>query len=306
MPPEQKPWFALALQLRGSVIPAVLPRVLVCGLLAGVITLLHFAGVPVEWKILGGLVTNVVFSLVLGLLLVFRTNTAYERFWEGRKAWGKIVVAVRNLSRQLQVAVSEHSAEERSAKVSTLKLLGAFAIATKLRLRSEPISPDLEAILSPQQILQLQQAKNPPLTILLWIAQYLQNQHQQQSLAMDQLSAMNSSLEQMTEALTGCERILNTPIPLAYAIHLHQLLLMYCLSLPFQMVEEFTLWTAFLTMLISFILLGVEEIGQQIENPFGYDTNDLPLDQICQNLLEQIEELTNFSHPETLVIPHSG
>jgi putative membrane protein len=102
---------------------------------------------------------------------------------------------------------------------------------------------------------------------------------------------MNDLLNSLVEALTGCERILRTPIPLAYAIHLKQLLLIYCLSLPFQLVDDLHWWTAAVVALISFTLLGIEAIGIEIENPFGHDPNDLPLDEICTTMLTHLEDL---------------
>jgi putative membrane protein len=94
----------------------------------------------------------------------------------------------------------------------------------------------------------------------------------------------------MVEALTSCERILNTPMPLAYAIHLKQLMLIYCISLPFQIVNKLTWWTGPSVALISFTLLGIEGIAIEIENPFGQDSNDLPLGDICTTLLQNLED----------------
>ncbi|NET15127.1 MAG: hypothetical protein F6K08_21000, partial [Okeania sp. SIO1H6] len=101
---------------------------------------------------------------------------------------------------------------------------------------------------------------------------------------------------------TSCERIVNTPIPLAYAIHLKHLLFLYCFALPFQLVAELSWITIPATGVISFALLGIEAIGLEIENPFGYDPNDLPLDNMCNRLLWDIEELmSSDSRKEYLV-----
>ncbi|HEY9662730.1 MAG TPA: bestrophin family ion channel, partial [Allocoleopsis sp.] len=92
---KQRTWFRHAFQLRGSVIPAVLPRTLVCGVFAAVILFFHYRGLPIALSPSA----SVLFNIVLGLLLVFRTNTAYERFWEGRRLWGTLINTVRNLAR---------------------------------------------------------------------------------------------------------------------------------------------------------------------------------------------------------------
>ena len=135
MTTDNQDWFRVALQLRGSVIPSVLPRVLLCGGVGVLVSLLHKFDWFLSLPLLGSVIPNVVFNLVLGLLLVFRTNTAYDRFWEGPLAWGSLVVRIRNLARQIQVAVAEPELSERQDKATALRLLGAFVIATKLHLR---------------------------------------------------------------------------------------------------------------------------------------------------------------------------
>ncbi|MBD2188579.1 bestrophin family protein [Pseudanabaena mucicola] len=280
-------WFYIALSWRGSVVPEVLPRSILCGLFGGIVYIMHLYQIQVSLPILGSLIPNI----VLGLLLVFRTNTAYERFWEGRKAWGSLVNTVRNLSRQILVAISENEPCDRKNKIAAVKLLPAFAIALKLHLRSQPLNAELEANLSPEKFARLRSMNHPPLEIGFWISNYLQKQYRQEKLSHYQLVDMIQLLNQMVDVVGICERILKTPIPLAYSIHLKQLLLIYCLSLPFQMVDQLEWMTAPIVALISFTLLGIEEIGIQIEDPFGHDPNDLPLDNICNAMLRNIEDL---------------
>lgn len=289
---EKDGWFRLALSWKDSVLPEVFPRALLCGVFGMLVYGLHLLGIRVSLTILGSIIPN----LVLGLLLVFRTNTAYERFWEGRKAWGVLVNTVRNLSRQMLVAIAEEQPHDRSRKVAAVKMLPAFAIALKLHLRGETLNSELEANLSPAQFSRLQGMHHPPLEIAFWINRYLQDQTEQGKLNRYQLSDMIKLLDQMVDVAGICERILKTPIPLAYAIHLKQLLMIYCLSLPFQFVDQVEWLTAPLTVIISFTLLGIEEIGIQIEDPFGHDSNDLPLDNICNAMQRNIEDLVIVSH----------
>jgi ion channel-forming bestrophin family protein len=291
-------WFHIALRWKGSVVPEVLPRSLLCGLFGVVIYILHLLNIKVSLPILGSIIPNI----VLGLLLVFRTNTAYERFWEGRKAWGTLVNTVRNLSRQILVAISEQQPRDRQAKVAAVKLLPAFAIALKLHLRSEPVNAELEANLSSEQFHRLKTMNHPPLEIAFWISSYLQEQAQQDKLDRYQLSDMVQLLNYMIDVAGICERILRTPIPLAYSIHLKQLLMIYSLSLPFQMVDQLEWMTGPIVALISFTLLGIEEIGIQIEDPFGHDANDLPLDNICNSMMRNIEDLLLVSNDKESAI----
>ncbi len=251
------------------------------------VTLFHNQGMAVSWPVLGGVVP----SLVLGLLLVFRTNTSYERFWEGRKLWGTIVNTSRNLARQIWVSVET----SRQSKEQALKLIVAFAIATKQHLRQHPYDPALRHLVSPAQLDKLLEMNSPPLEIALWLGDYLQVQQLKGRINPYQLQAMTKQLNDLVDALGGCERILKTPLPIAYSIHLKQLLVMYCLALPFQVVSELNWWTVPVVSLVAFAVFGVEEIGLEIENPFGCDTNDLPLNAICHTMERNIQDLITLT-----------
>ena len=170
-------------------------------------------------------------------------------------------------------------------------MLVAFAVATKLHLRSEPSKEELKDLLSPEQYERIKTLSHAPLEIAFWIGDYMQKQYERKCLNSYQLTAMQQLLNDMVAAVTACERIRNTPMPLAYAIHLKQLLVIYCLLLPFQMVKDLGLFTAPVIALVSFTLLGIEAIGLEIENPFGHDANDLPLDALCNSIGRYIEDL---------------
>src|SRR5919199_264729 len=288
---ERFSWFKTAFQLEGSVIPVIYKQVLGCGVFGVLVSIAYLLKFPVAQPILATIVP----SIVLGLLLVFRTNTAYERFWEGRRLWGSITINSTNLARQIWVAIAEIEPEDREKKNSALRLISAFAVATKLQLRLEPINAEIEELVSQSQYAKLQTMNNPPLEIAVWISDYLQQQANRKVLDPYYLPNLQNLINSMVEGLMGCQRILKTPIPLAYAIHLKQLLLLYCLFLPFQFVKELKIWTGPIVTLISFTVFGIEAIGIEIENPFGYDANDLPLDTICASIKRNIEDLISLT-----------
>ncbi|WP_254217332.1 bestrophin family protein [Synechococcus sp. CCY 9618] len=280
-------WASTIAQIQGSILPAVLPRVLVfCGL-ATIISGLHASGFPIYLEKLGDLTTNVIYNLVLGLLVVFRTNTSYDRFWEGRKAWGALVVNIRNLAQELQVGIA--NAASSSEKQAMIRLLSAFAIATRLHLRNEDMSDELKALITPIQAQQLEISKHRPLVIIFWIRHYLQTQLSLDNINDNQLTAANTMLGSLVEGITGCERIITTPIPIAYRVFLKRLILIYCIGLPFRIVPDIAWWSIPMMAFISFLLLGVEEVGRELENPFGYHANDLPLDDICSAIINNVE-----------------
>lgn len=287
---ESRVWFRLAWRWRGSVVPAILPRVLFCAGVSLGITFLYKSGFNLALRL-----ESVVPSIVLGLLLVFRTNTAYERYWEGRKFWGTLINTVRNLARTIWVTIQENTVKDRQEKIVILRLLIAFAVATKLHLRYEPVNDELAIFMPKKWHEKLKTMNNPPLEIAFWIGDYLQQQYEKQCIDSHQLTTMFKLLDTMVDVLGGCERILKTPIPLAYSIHLKQLLLLYCLTLPFQLVDKLGWVTAPIVALISFTVFGIEAIGIEIENPFGYDHNDLPLDQICSTMKRNIEDLITLA-----------
>lgn len=288
---QQKQWFQELSRWQGSVIPVILPKVLLFMVMSVGITGLYVQGINLALPIKSGLIP----SIVLGLLLVFRTNTAYDRFWEGRKLWGSLINNVRNLSRLIWVAVQEEDHEDRLAKQQALRLLEAFAIAMKLHLRGEKVNQELVPLMSPDFYETLQHINHPPLEIAFWISDYLQQQSNRDRINPYQLNAMFQLLDDMVDTLGACERILKTPIPAAYAIHLKQLVFLYCLTLPFELVDQLVWFTAPLVGLVSFAIFGIEAIGVEIENPFGYDANDLPLDQICQTIQRNLEDLIRFT-----------
>ena len=297
---EKSSWIRLALQWRGSIAPQVFPGIFLCGGLGFFVSLLDYLGLSVSWQGFDVVISNVSYNLVLGLLLVFRTNTAYERFWEGRKAWATLTANIRNLGYLIWVAIAEAEPTDREKKVSTLRLLVAFAIATKLQLRQQPVNDELEALMTPDQVLKLKSVKSMPLQLAVWIGDYVQQQYKRNLVNPNQLTATNLLVNGLLEALTTCERILSTPIPLAYAIYLKRLLLIYCISLPFQVVNNLHWWTSPIVAILSFVLLGIEAIGTEIENPFGDDANDLPLEEICRTILNNIEDLITVNSQDKL------
>ncbi|WP_019506548.1 bestrophin family protein [Pleurocapsa sp. PCC 7319] len=292
-------WLEVAFQLEGSVVKTILPRIFIFTSCASVICLSQYMIKQPEFiSHVGDLTNNVVYNLVLGLLLVFRTNTAYERFWEGRKSLGLLVVNVRNLARFIHLSIIEEDPKDGEQKTAVLNLLGAFAVATKLQLRGEPANNELKALLSAKQSREIDSAKRMTLQVALWIGEYLQQQLKLGKIDSSQRVEMNNLLNNMVEGLSSCERISQTALPIAYRIYLKRLILIYCLCLPFNLIEKMGWWTLPVVAIVSFILLGLEEVGNELENPFLYGVNDLPVDNLCNSIISDVESIANFSSEE--------
>ncbi len=291
---NQLNWFWQTLTSESQILRAILPRTILFAALAMGVAYFHQFKPILELNVVGSLTTNVACNLVLGLLLVFRTNAAYERFCQGRQAWGILTVEIRNLSREIQITILETDEEYPSKKTTLLKLLVGFAIATKLHLRQQKITTELDEWLSPQILDQCRQAKNPPLQISLWIRNDLQQITQHQTVTPVQQMIMLNQLNRLIEGLTCCERIVATTTPPAYVNFLRKLIMIYCFLLPFSLIDQLNWWVGFAVAVIASVLLGVDEIGSQMDSPFGNDSTDLPLDEICGKIMKGVESTISF------------
>ncbi|KAJ3252819.1 hypothetical protein HDU77_004906 [Chytriomyces hyalinus] len=239
-------------------------------------------------------------GVVLSLLLSFRLSTAYDRYWEGRKFWSTIRFQTINIARHIQINIRAKSDSEKTQKGHALSLLTGFSVAVKHWLRKEflPIYDDLAPhidsmtflLANPAPISSPKDSKlaspSPqalpitciiPLDALNHLFSYILSTNQSTS----QMVAAFSSLE---DAFTQLERIGGTPIPATYAVTLDQVLVLYLLALPFQLVTVLGWSSIPATMLAALIMVGLAEISQNIENPFVETFHNLPLDSYCEHV----------------------
>ncbi|KAJ3207276.1 hypothetical protein HK099_000307 [Clydaea vesicula] len=256
-----------------------------------------------------------ILSIVIGLLLVFRTNTAYDRFWSGRGTWGDIKTYARNLGRLIWINSSGDSKRELTEKKAAINLIYAFATSLKHMLRSEDFLDyeDLAPYLAhlpeyhPEKLQNASISDSPvPLELTFHISTFINKLASAKQIDGPTQTQMVVLVNNLIACLTNLERIRNSPIPLAYSIHLKQALLLYLVSLPFQIVISSGWYTIPVMLLATFTLLGIEAVGGQIENPFGYDPADLPLDLFCDEIkmeLAFIIEKENSHLPKNWLDP---
>ncbi|KAF9360144.1 hypothetical protein BGX26_010390 [Mortierella sp. AD094] len=339
----------LMLRIKGTVILAIWWQVLLVGVFSTVVYLIDRYS---TWKINYSLSLVTVLGTVVSLLLVFRTNTAYDRYWEGRRLWSQMTLCIRNLTRAVWVCVPEAETRDLLEKKSAINLLIAFAFATKHYLRgeygydyddmiellshipkysiptsTEPMDWRNDLPTSLEHIQPQQQGKatasnisqgrlstsdvrprrhqtkkqalafdhftptNIPVELSFYIGSYIRSCAMKGKLDPGTLTLMNNALVGMVDCLTGFERILRTPIPLAYSIHLHHATWIYILALPFQLLGNMKEVMIPAVMLAAFALLGILGIGYEIENPFDDDYNDLPLDDFCQVIKAEVDTM---------------
>jgi len=224
-------------------------------------------------------------GFVLSLLLVFRTNTAYERWWEGRKLWGGFVNTSRSLSVRLAAYVDD-PATRRRLRV----LISNFFFAAKehLRLRVDINEWDSCEGVDNQA---LAQHGHVPNAILSRIMQEIAELHRNGKLTEAQLLSVNEDVRALANDLGACERIRSTPIPYSYSIFIKKIIFLYTVTLPFGLIPDFRYWTIPVAMLIFYTFASFEVIAEEIEDPFGHDANDLPTDELSVKIREQLKEI---------------
>lgn len=226
-------------------------------------------------------------GIVLGLFLVFRTNSAYDRWWEGRKLWGSFVNNTRNLSLKLNAFLSQDDTETRTWFV---KMIPNLVMSLKEHLRQGVKEEFLE---SPDAdfITNLKKVKHGPNFISSLLYQKTNDLYKKQTLSGDQLFMLDKELKEFSDIIGACERIKNTPIPYSYTMYIKQFIFIYIITLPFAFVTTSGYITVPIVVLITFVLLSVELIAEEIEDPFGKDINDLPTDELSAKIKDNVREI---------------
>lgn len=269
--------------IKGSMVRQIFYRVLTCVAWAVVVATFNWF-YPFQVNPLG----HTLIGVALGLLLVFRTNASYDRFWEGRKAWGAIVNDSRNLARSTTVLLKDDPAIASRVVHWTV----AFAAATMHRLRGDKGLGPIGIELPEDEVREALAANHVPLAVACRISEQLYLAHQEGLISDYVQMTLDQNVQRLVDSLGVCERIHLTPLPFAYVVHLRRALIVYCFTLPLVLVGPFGPFGEVLaTLLIAYTLYGVEEIGVQIEDPFGLDDNDLPLEQICSTIQANLTSL---------------
>lgn len=224
---------------------------------------------------------HAVLSLVLGWLLVFRTNTAYSRWWEARTLWGALVNACRNCA--LKVTCLGRFTEHDRHVIRDL--IGAFPVALRCHLRGE-IGTHL-----PDGVRKLAgTARHVPQAIAQHIYQIVGKAKQDGAIDGDELRVLDAELLRLMDICGGCERILKTRIVKSYRIFARQCVLIFLGTLPWGIVQDFRIWTIPLTIITAYFMLGMETVAEHVEEPFGYDEDDLDLDSLCNTIATTVDE----------------
>jgi ion channel-forming bestrophin family protein len=226
-------------------------------------------------------------GIVLGLFLVFRTNTAYDRWWEGRRLWGGLVNSTRNFAMKLNAVLSRENHEDRDWFA---KMIANFIFASKENLRTGVQFAEMDPV-SDEFLNDLKRFKHKPNRIGALMYQKVNQLYADKKITGDQLINLDKELKDFIDHLGACERIKNTPIPYSYMMYVKKFITIYIVTLPIGFVTQSGYMTIPIAVLISYVLLSVELIAEEIEDPFGRDINDLPLDDLATKIRENIREI---------------
>ncbi len=233
---------------------------------------------------------STIFSLlgiVLSILLVFRTNTAYDRWWEGRKQWGSLVNTTRNFAVQIQTIVPK---EDSSTRSYMAKHISNFCIALRDHLRSGAKIEELIK-LTPEEQDELATKKHIPNYLSTLLYERIHQLYRAGAITDADIINIKNNHEALLDICGACERIKKTPIPFSYAVYIKLFVSLYGLILPLGLYQDFGYYAIPLTMFVFFAMLGLELMAEEIEEPFGLDCNDLPTGAIAETIRGNVFEI---------------
>jgi len=285
------------LLFNGRTLPRIWSRVVVVSALALVATWGYHRYPWLNLKI----TPFTLIGVPLGIFLGFRNNASYDRFWEGRKLWGALVNTTRSFARQLTTFLSapEGASAEAEAEVeeegrALVRIVVAYVHAFRHHLRDQDAREGLAKVLSEKELESLAKHENVPIGLLGLLGDRLAAARKKGWLHTFHAPLLEQCLVSLTDVQGACERIKSTPIPHSYTVLLHRIVGAYCVLLPFGVAQDLGWVSVFVVMFVSYALFGLDAIGDELEQPFGQDTNDLALTAISRtieiNLLRRIGE----------------
>ncbi|WP_207510244.1 bestrophin family protein [Longitalea luteola] len=226
-------------------------------------------------------------SFVISMLLVFRTNTAYDRWWEGRKLWGSLVNNSRNLAIKLHSILGH---EEKADRSFFRRIIPMYASVLAHHLHAESTRLALDEKEHPE-LRNIDTNRHVPNQVASMMIQRVHRLYEEGKIKGDQLIILNAELQSFTDIMGACERIKNTPIPFSYSVFLKKFIFFYVMTLPFSFVISLGYIAIPVVAFIFYVLASLELIAEEIEDPFGGDENDLPMNKMASNIKKHVAEI---------------
>jgi len=313
VPDRRLSWFRLLFEVRGSTLPRISGRLLTVLAVSCVVTIEAYITGYLEFNL--SIVPFTLVSVALGIFLGFRNNTAYDRYWEGRKLWGTLVNDTRTFTRLVLSTISVHATPSpKLDEAGTADLQRdlvyrtiAYAHALRMHLRNDatdltPLAPFIPA----DELTQLARHHNVPIAILQMLSARVEAARRAGVLRNRDVHLFENMLTDMCNVQGGCERIKNTPFPFSYTLLMHTIVAGYCFALPFGLVATTRLATPVVVALIAYAFLGLDAVGDELEEPFGSDYNDLPLETLSRMIEVNLRQLLGEESVPPLLTPDSN
>jgi len=225
---------------------------------------------------------HAVLGAIVSILLVFRTNSAYAKWWEARTLWGSLINASRNLALKVRHFVPAAAADRQQLA----HLLSVFADTLKDHLRQ---INDLKRVPGFEH---LESDPDHPPSVVASRIYALVETWRQQKLISDQITrVLDVEARVLMDVCGGCERILNTRLAFSYRVFVNCCVVLYLLTLPWGLVQDFHGWTIPMVFVVAFLLVGLEIVAHSVESPFGHDADDLDLDGLCATLARSVSDI---------------
>lgn len=288
-----KDWFRLIFQFHSSdTFRILLPTLILLGAATGGVVFLQQNGHA-------HLRTSTVFHQILGfalsMLLVFRINTAYERWWEGRRLWGSLVNNSRSLMAKLHAFISTKAPSELALLRSAIAV---FPSILRDHLRDIAFEvPHTEVFPSNRE--EYLQADNKPLYAYYQIVQQVEKLRESKVISEEQALSINPEIFSLIDITGACERIKNSPIPFSYSLFLKKSLFVYIITMPIPFSTEFGYWAILAVMVIFYTFASLELVSEEVEEPFGTEANDLPTDELSEMIYSNIMSIGNPARSAT-------
>lgn len=280
--------------IRGSILPKILPQIAAMFALGAAVAAARSIGLIDPGP--GGVAPMALLGLALSVFLGFCNNAAYERWWEARKQWGRLITEIRAL---LQAGACflppEHPARRALGQHAM-----AFAHALRGALRREDPRAEIAGALEKADADAVLSANNPPAAILMRMAERIGDCRRENLLDIAGAKALDERLSGLAATQAACERIAGTPLPFAYTLLLQRTAYLYCLLLPFALVGAAGWATPVLTAIVAYTLFGLDALSEELEDPFGEAPNDLALDAMCRTIEISVCEAFGDTPPEPL------
>jgi ion channel-forming bestrophin family protein len=225
---------------------------------------------------------HAILGLMVSMLLVFRTNSAYAKWWEARTLWGSLINASRNLSLKVRHFVPATD-DERNQMAN---LLAVFARTLRDHLRR---INDLKRVPGFEDL--REDPANPPGIVASRIYSLIQSWRGRNLISDQMTRVMDTEAKVLMDVCGGCERILNTRLAFSYRVFVNTCVFLYITTLPWALVEDFHAWTIPMDFVVSFLMIGLEIVAHSVESPFGHEADDLDLDGMCATLDRSVHEI---------------